>query len=131
VDIEVTGATAAAIELAGDGVSLVGADVHDNPGVAILIRANAAPRIVNSTFARNGAPERGVPPLVIEPRAHPRLSGNVFRGVEPDVFRVLDARARQDLVRDNWFAGVHGSAVAPPPVTPRTPPSSRRPRPRP
>ena len=129
VDVEVTGATGAAIELGGAGVSLVGADVHDNPGAALVIRANAAPRVANSTFARNGAPERGLPALVIEAGARPRLAGNVFRGVEPDLFRGLDAAARQDLVRDNWFAGVHEAAVTPNKPAPPKPQAPRRARP--
>jgi serine/threonine protein phosphatase PrpC len=129
VDVEVTGATAAAIELRGAGVSLVGADVHDNPGAALVIRANAAPRVANSTFARNGAPERGLPALVIEAGARPRFAGNVFRGVEPDLFRGLGAAARQDLVRDNWFAGVHEAAVTPNRTAPPKPQSPRRTRP--
>jgi hypothetical protein len=123
VDVEITGATEAAVDLRGAGVSLVGSDVHDNPGVGLVIRAGATPRIANSTFARNGTPDRAAKALVIEGGARPRFTGNVFRGVGPDAFRALDATAREDLARDNWFAGLHTPRPVP------AAPNSLRPRP--
>jgi serine/threonine protein phosphatase PrpC len=125
VDVEVTGATRAAIEVGGAGASFVGLDVHDNPGAGLVIRAGATARIASSTFGRNGAPDRAAGALTIEEGARPRFMHNVFRGVAPDVFQALDATARQDLVRDNWFAGVH----APAPDTQAAPAERATPRP--
>ncbi len=114
VDVEVSGATTAAIELAGRGASLVGVHVHDNPGAGMVIRAGATPRVANSSFARNGTPERAVAGLRIEDQTRPQLTGNVFGGVGPEAFSALDVEARQTLARDNWFAGVHAIAPAAP-----------------
>ena len=57
----------AAIEYVGaDGGSLVGANLHDNPGVAIMVRAGASPRIAHNTFARNATSERAAGTLLVE-----------------------------------------------------------------
>ncbi len=117
VDVEITGATTIAILLTGRGASLVGLDVHDNPGAGVVIRAGATPRVVNSSFARNGTPERAIAALRIEDRARPELTGNVFGGVSPEAFSALDAQARQIVVRDNWFVGVHARTPAAPAAT--------------
>jgi PPM family protein phosphatase len=135
VDVEVTGATKAAVEIGGSGTSLVGGDLHDNPGAGIVIRAGATPRVANTTFVRNGTPDRARAPLVIEAGARPRFAGNVFRGIGPDAFHALDASARLALVNDNWFAGLHAPELAasptrlvPPKPGPASPPPPRRPR---
>ncbi len=76
VDVEITGATQAALDLGGAGASLVGSDIHDNPGLGIVIRAGATPRIANSAFARNGTPQGIGPSMLIEEGAWPTLSNN-------------------------------------------------------
>ena len=57
VDVEITGATQAALDLGGAGASLVGGDIHDNPGLGLVVRSGASPRIAHSAFTRNGTPE--------------------------------------------------------------------------
>ena len=64
VDVEITGATQAALDLAGAGASLVGGDIHDNPGLGLVVRAGASPRIAHSAFNRNGTPE-GIGPSFV------------------------------------------------------------------
>jgi PPM family protein phosphatase len=84
VDIEIIGATRAALDLAGAGVSLVGGDIHDNPGLGMVIRAGASPRIANSAFARNGTPEGIGPSFVVEEGAQPTFSNNLgLKGAHP------------------------------------------------
>ena len=80
VDVEITGATKAALDLAGAGASLVGGDIHDNPGLGLVIRTGASPRIVHSAFTRNGTPEGIGPSFVVEAGAWPTFSNNWFAG---------------------------------------------------
>jgi serine/threonine protein phosphatase PrpC len=99
VDVEIIGATEAALDFGGAGTSLVGGDIHDNPGLGLLVRAGASPRVVNSAFARNGRPEGIGPSFVVEEGAWPTFS-------------------------NNWFAGAHSESGTVPPSRP----ASRRPR---
>ena len=93
VDVEITGATQAALDLGGAGASLVGGDIHDNPGLGLVVRAGASPRIAHSAFTRNGTPEGIGPSFVVEEGAWPTFS-------------------------NNWFAGAHPQQDAAPPVRP-------------
>jgi serine/threonine protein phosphatase PrpC len=81
VDVEITGATHAAVDLGGAGTSLVGGDIHDNPGLGLVVRAGASPRIAHSAFTRNGTPEGIAPSLIVEEGAAPTFSNNWFAGV--------------------------------------------------
>jgi serine/threonine protein phosphatase PrpC len=104
VDVEISGALAAAIDLnqmAGGGVT--GSDIHDNPGPALAIRSGAAPRITHNLFARNGLSERVRAPLTIEEDAEPSIESNVFQGVTPKVFEYLAEAVRVRVIRANWF----------------------------
>ena len=101
VDVEITGATQAALDLGGAGASLVGGDIHDNPGLGLVVRAGASPRIAHSAFTRNGTPEGIGPSFVVEEGAWPSFS-------------------------NNWFAGAHAQADA---ASPLRPGSHRRARP--
>jgi hypothetical protein len=123
-DLEVSGAAVAAIEVAaGAGTSITGGDIHDNPGAGLVIRAGASPRIANSRFARNGGAERTAAAIVIEPGARPRLSGNVFQGISPDVLTGLSQSERDAIRKSNWFPGSDGGRVTTPP---RRAPGGRR-----
>jgi PPM family protein phosphatase len=103
VDIEVTGAVTAAIAIDDRSVaSIVGSDVHDNPGAALSIRAASA-RIAHNVFMRNGLSERVRGSFVIEDGADPRFTGNIFHGVSRDAFADLSESVRAALSRDNWF----------------------------
>src|SRR5688572_17966201 len=71
-DVEVTGATTAAVDFSGGGFStLIGSDIRDNPGAAVIVRDGASPRIAHNSFARNAGSERASGALVVEAGAAP------------------------------------------------------------
>jgi hypothetical protein len=87
--------------------SFIGGDVHDNPGVGLVIRSGARPRISHSGFVKNGMSERVSAPVVVDAGAGARLEQNIFVGIAPDAFRALPPEARLAVTRDNWFPGAH------------------------
>jgi serine/threonine protein phosphatase PrpC len=109
VDVEIVGATKAAIEFSGIGGVLIGSEVHDNAGAAMVIRAGASPRISHNAFARNGMSERAGAPFTIEAGGHPLFQWNVFSGIGPEAFVALDEDARLTLTQHNWFPRLHAS----------------------
>ena len=114
-DLEITGAHAAAVEYVGSkGGSIVAADLHDNPGAAIVVRSGAAPRIAHNAFVRNASSERAPGTLLVEGNAHPVIVANTFLNLRPDSVVVPQTAEFAGLQRDNWFA------PAAPPVVPRT-----------
>src|SRR6185503_9637095 len=69
IDLEITGAARVAVDLGtGEGVMLLGSDIHDNSGAGLAIRASASPRITHSTFSNNGGSAQA---MLIEPGAQP------------------------------------------------------------
>ena len=103
MDVEIIGAVNVAIAINDmSRASVLASDIHDNPGAALVIRA-ASPRIAHNVFSRNGMSERVQGSLIIDERALPRFSGNVFHGVSQEAFKHLDEAARAALARDNWF----------------------------
>jgi hypothetical protein len=114
VDVEVAGATGAALDLAGSGASLVGNDIHDNPGHGLMIRRGAKPRIAHSVFMRNGGPDGAAAPVVIETGAEPEFVGNMFRGIGPAAFTGLGTAAIENLIRRNWLGGPHSDVPSSP-----------------
>lgn len=95
-DVEISGAKNAAVEFAaGSGASMSAADVHDNPGTGLAVRAGAAPRIAHSYFAKNGLAQQSSGAVVVEAGARPRFIKNVFIGVRPETLRTP--------VEDNQF----------------------------
>jgi serine/threonine protein phosphatase PrpC len=116
VDLEVTGATVAGIDIgAGGDVVVTGVEIHDNPGTALVIRSAAAPRIAHNAFARNATSERAVSALVVEAGAQPTLSQNVFLGVDAQALRGFDAAGILSLPGDNWFIDTRSTRTGPEP----------------
>jgi PPM family protein phosphatase len=104
IDIEISGAATAAISFATDSTgTLVGSEIHDNPGAALAIAPGASPRVTHSQFGRNGMSPRTPATFGIDKGARPLFEHNVFVGVHPDVFATLDQTTRLALMRDNWF----------------------------
>jgi serine/threonine protein phosphatase PrpC len=102
IDVEITGATRAAVELAGTGSSsLMASVIRENPGSALVIRGGHAARVSHNTFARNGKSDRG--PAIAVHQASPVFDSNVFVGMTPAAFGGLDRAAQDALTRDNWF----------------------------
>jgi len=107
VDLEVLGATIAALELGTSAAgSVVGLDVHDNPGAGLVIRSGASSRISHSGFTKNGMSERTSAPVIVQAGARVRLEQNVFTGITPDVFRMLPPDTAAAALRQNWFPGL-------------------------
>jgi PPM family protein phosphatase len=104
VDVEVSGATTAGIDFAeGSSATLVGSDIHDNQGSALLVHARANPRISNNVFTRNGMSERASGSIVIDAGSSPVFQRNVFIGLSPEAFVTLDETNRAALKNLNWF----------------------------
>jgi hypothetical protein len=102
-DVEVTGATRAAIEFAGGGTSaLMASDILDNPGPALVVRDGAAPHVSHNTFARNGRSDSAGAAVIVQ-KAPPVFTRNVFAGMSDGSFVGLDSAAMTALKRDNWL----------------------------
>jgi PPM family protein phosphatase len=102
-DVEITGASDAAIAVAdGSTATILASDIHDNPGAALTI-GSAAARIAHNVFMRNGVSDRVHQAFAIDERADARFSGNVFYGVGREAFGSLNERSRGAFARDNWF----------------------------
>ena len=111
VDVEISGATKAGIDFGEhSAATLLGSEIHDNPGVAMIIRAFANPRVANNVFTRNGMSERASGSFLIEQSSTPNFERNVFIGLSPDVFVTLDEAARLSLKQLNWFLPVRETA---------------------
>ena len=102
-DVEITGATRAAVEFAGGGTSeLLASDIRDNPGAALIVRDGATPRVSHNSFERNGRSDRAAAPIVVQ-GAVPTFISNVFVGMSQASFATLDDAASAAVKRDNWF----------------------------
>ncbi|HKE84261.1 MAG TPA: protein phosphatase 2C domain-containing protein [Vicinamibacterales bacterium] len=104
VDVEVSGAATAAISFAHDAsASLVGGEIHDNPGAALAIAAGASARITHSVFSRNGLSQHTPATFAIDKSAAPLFQRNVFVGIRPEAFAMMSDATRLAVTRDNWF----------------------------
>jgi serine/threonine protein phosphatase PrpC len=110
-DIEITGAQLTAIEFAGGGDAvLLAADVRDNPGAGLTVRAGAAPRIAHNSFLRNGRSEQVSGGIVIDAGARPQLVSNVFRCLAADSLTALTPAERGALQSANVFIACEDGA---------------------
>jgi len=104
IDLEVIGAARVAIDLgAGANLLLASSDIHDNPGPALAVRADASARIAHNTFAANGGSAQAAAVLVVEPGSRPDFASNIFRHLDPRLLTSLDAAVRAQLTGANWF----------------------------
>ena len=103
IDVEITGATRAAVEFAGEGTSsLMASDIRDNTGSALVVRDGHAPLVSHNVFVRNGTSDATAGAVVVR-KASPVFNGNVFAGMTLESFAALDSAGRTALMRDNWF----------------------------
>lgn len=111
-DIEISGARITAIEVAaGAGATILGGDIHDNPGAGLTIRSGSQPRIAHSQFVRNGMSERAAGAIVIDAGARPQLVGNVFHGLLVESLTGLSQAERAEVRSANWFIPSDDGAV--------------------
>ena len=114
VDIEVSGASAAAIDITGlSDVTLMASRIRDNPGAALVAGPGASVRIAHSTFARNHTTADLTPVFDFDTATPPTWTANVFVDVAPASIAGDDAAAQKALEAGNWFVS---SRPAPPPV---------------
>lgn len=107
IDLDVSGATVAALDVgAGGEIALVGSEIHDNPGSALVIRTGASLRLTQNVFERNASSERAAAAFIVERDARPVWSRNVFQGVGPEAIAGTDEALRSSLLQENWFLGV-------------------------
>jgi serine/threonine protein phosphatase PrpC len=110
VDVEITGAANAAVDLSDAArLTLLASHIHDNPGSALTIRRGASPRVNHNVFSRNGLSEHVGSALVVERDTQPTFFGNVFQGIAADAFKALGDAAAARVARDNWFGDGHES----------------------
>jgi PPM family protein phosphatase len=119
IDIEISGAATAALDLgAGGEAVLLASDIHDNPGAALFIRAGSTTRLAHNVFAKNATSERTAAAFVVERDTRLQWSRNVFHGMGPEAFVGLDEARRALLPRDNLF-------IADRPAVPAAPAGTR------
>jgi serine/threonine protein phosphatase PrpC len=119
VDVHITGATRAAVEFSGGGAAaLLGSEIRDNPGAALIVHERATPRIAHNLFSRNGT-ARAAGSLLVMSGAGPQFTGNVFLGVSPGAVASLDAAGRAKLENENWFVPVSQRRTSRSPARPR------------
>ena len=114
VDVEITGAANAAVDLRDAArLTLLASHIHDNPGTALAVRGGASPRVNQNVFSRNGLSERAGAALIVERETQPSFFGNVFQGIAAEAFHALGDAGAARVVRDNWFAGGHEPQTRP------------------
>jgi hypothetical protein len=119
VDLDISGATTTAAELGRGDVTLSGSDVHDNRGAALVVRADASPRLANNAFSRNASAGLPASAFVVEAGAAPRWSQNVFNEPLPPFLADLDESTRSEVTKNNWFVAPAPPRGAVPAVAPR------------
>jgi hypothetical protein len=115
VDLAVSGATSAALDLGGRRpIAVIGSEIHDNPGAAAIIRTGADVRIAANTFQKNAFSERALSAIVIEPDGKSEWSRNVFYGMGTEAITGADSALRASLPKANLFIGSRPATARPP-----------------
>ena len=117
--IEITGAANTAVDAGrGSRVRIVAADIHDNPGSALRVRAGASADTSHSVFARNGTAGSAAKALAVEDRATVEFNANVFVGSTASALSG-SADARAAFARNNWFVAARPAGTSRPAPRPR------------
>jgi serine/threonine protein phosphatase PrpC len=124
MDIEVSGATATALDLgsseleigSGGGIAVSGSDIHDNSGSALIARTGASLRLTHNTFEKNAFSERPPAAVLVERDAKVEWQRNVFYGMSPEAIAGTNAGLRAALIQANVFIGTRPATTARPPA---------------
>ena len=112
-DVEITGAAGVAIDAGRDSrVRIVGADIRDNPGAAVAVRAGARAMISHSAFSRNATAGSNQRTLIVDPQGTAQFDANVFAGSTPAIFPG-SSQARSAFAQSNWFVDARRPAARP------------------
>lgn len=80
-DLEIAGARAAAVEIAGRStVSIRSSNIHDNAGAGVVVDGAASPEILHNVIAGNGRTAPLRPGIELKPGARAVIGGNIIRG---------------------------------------------------
>ena len=108
VNVEITGAARAALDIRGGNAVVIGSDIRENPGMALAVRSDASPRVTHNLFSRNALSSAATAWVLIEAGAHPTMTGNVFEDPAPRIV-AADERVRAPILQSNWFVGARRS----------------------
>jgi hypothetical protein len=113
-DMEISGARASAVVF-GTGAtgSLIGSEIHGNPGAAVTVRTGAEPRIAHNTFTRNATSEKIAGVVLIEAGAAPDIRRNVFIGVVREAVVGAPGARAGAIASENWFLPAPSPTVPP------------------
>ncbi len=121
--VEVTGARVAGIEIDGQSTATIRSSyIHDNPGIGLVLRQSANPKLLHNVISDNGRQADAKPAVEIDETAKPVLFGNIIANNALDVIRGLSAAQREEVARDN----VVGRTVTPAPAPTRPVTQGRR-----
>lgn len=110
-EMEITGATAAGIEILGPDRSSIGTSfVHDNAGPGILLSGGAATQIQSNLISKNGTPKKPktvkAPGVEIRDDARPLLRDNQITGNAAAGVWLPTAERRDEIFDWNRFEGL-------------------------
>jgi serine/threonine protein phosphatase PrpC len=115
VDLEISGATTAALELgAGSRTTVIGNEIHDNPGSATIVRTGASVRMTHNSFEKNAFSDRAPAAMLIERGAKIDWSRNQFYDLGPEAIAGTDSVFRALLLQTNVFIGRPATSTRPP-----------------
>ena len=102
-EVEISGATGIAIDIGrGSRVRVVAADIRDNPGSALAVRAGATAAISHSMFTRNGSAGGAQKTVIVEDQGVAEFNATVFVGSSANIF-TGSSEARAAFARGTWF----------------------------
>jgi PPM family protein phosphatase len=102
-NVEISGAARVALDIGkGSRVRVVAADIADNPGSALIVRAGATALVSHSVFRRNSSTAGAPTTVVVEAEAVADVASNIFVGGSPSIL-TGSSEARAAFGRSNWF----------------------------
>jgi serine/threonine protein phosphatase PrpC len=106
-DVEVSGATRAAVWIDGESNALlIGNYLHSNPGSGVVAAGFSKPRLLGNVIQQNGdSRPKPVPAVVIMENSEPEVLRNVISGNAGEGIRVRQARMKQSVLANHFSVG--------------------------